>query len=530
VSVSDCIALCFSVMVLRWKSTFWTSLTQKQSNSLTRDGRNWLVAALDPFHDSEVVLAGLPDRLTDGTVVQKITKSFNVSAPAGTVGSWTAHVFTLPDLQRSALAAFDNVAGTFTTFGHTDSVGPTAGPITNVTNCFDASSAKNLTLGTCNCIAWPTDVATATDALYPNGTQLLTTWTTNAPVATSVSPLDGIEADPISRMRVISAGFEVVNTTPALYRSGLCTVSRLPSTRRSVPIPSVYHAGVISCSDFGASMCGTLSPCSFTCCSGPPSSISEALSYSGSRQWDASRGCYCVERFNHDENDLNLVFRQQVAFANTWGERDISGATEIQPIGYCTVSQAFSGNTSLGQSGFLSSVRSSFGLSVPKTVSSAILSGLSLQTTFTVTYVAYLEIAPHLRDPRFGQLTYSVTPSADFDEKALIIYEEIMQRMPAGVPQDQNPDGEFWEGVKDIAESFGIPRAMMDAGGRVFDYFMGPKAAAAATAARSAAPASIQLPAGSGRVIYSTGRSSKPPPKRARRAPANQSQRKKPKK
>lgn len=37
---------------------------------------------------------------------------------------------------------------------------------------------------------------------------------------------------PTSRMRLIGMGFEVVNTTASLYKSGTVTVSRIPSRQR----------------------------------------------------------------------------------------------------------------------------------------------------------------------------------------------------------------------------------------------------------------------------------------------------------
>jgi hypothetical protein len=53
----------------------------EKSTALTKDGRDWLIAAADPFHDTEYVVKGYPDVCTAPTIVQSSKDSCNCQFP-----------------------------------------------------------------------------------------------------------------------------------------------------------------------------------------------------------------------------------------------------------------------------------------------------------------------------------------------------------------------------------------------------------------------------------------------------------------
>jgi hypothetical protein len=72
----------------------------ERSNQLTQDGRNWLIAACDPFHDTDLALSGYPDVTSASTVVQLVKKQIVISAPGSlTAGAnWDVNIVQWPTI------------------------------------------------------------------------------------------------------------------------------------------------------------------------------------------------------------------------------------------------------------------------------------------------------------------------------------------------------------------------------------------------------------------------------------------------
>lgn len=49
---------------------------------ITEDGKQWLIAALDPFHDNPIHCNGFPDNRSDASVVQCVKQSVQISCPS----------------------------------------------------------------------------------------------------------------------------------------------------------------------------------------------------------------------------------------------------------------------------------------------------------------------------------------------------------------------------------------------------------------------------------------------------------------
>jgi hypothetical protein len=184
----------------REKNDFLTSLVEAQR--LTVDGKEWLTAALDPFHDYNHQIAGYPDTDVSQTVVSCYQYETNIRAPPSVTGSatWDTHIYTLPIASSFAL-----------------------GPVYNETADWgrmkDAAPAVAQPLGPINYVAVPTGDTIATTVLPAN---------VNARFG--VLPNPGTEDISSGCSRVIAMGFEVHNTTAEIYKQGSVTTYRMPQS------------------------------------------------------------------------------------------------------------------------------------------------------------------------------------------------------------------------------------------------------------------------------------------------------------
>jgi len=67
----------------------------KSKTGMSEDGMNWLIAVLDPQHDERLLCDGYPDRQTGPSVLQVIKSSYDLAIPATyTAGStWGFHIY-----------------------------------------------------------------------------------------------------------------------------------------------------------------------------------------------------------------------------------------------------------------------------------------------------------------------------------------------------------------------------------------------------------------------------------------------------
>jgi hypothetical protein len=229
-------------------------LELERASALTRDGKNWLVQAIDPFHDVDIPSTGYPDANVAGSVVQVVKYAMQISAPTAiTSGTWDCHFFNLSNtLSRPLSAAGYNSAGAtvLKTGGNSYggvvfAAGPSGQPLNlNAIGQGTVSGSASLSL--------PSDYLTGST-------------------------------------RLVAMGFEVVNTTSDLYRQGLVTVYRQPQppsdpfaltvTGNVASNPSVTGTGVLQCD--------------------APTSVGTAMLLEGSRQWKAADGSYSVVTRNN---------------------------------------------------------------------------------------------------------------------------------------------------------------------------------------------------------------------------------------
>lgn len=365
-----------------------------ENGRLTEDGANWLVASLDPYHDFERSLSGYPDISTSKSVVRLIqqTKTVTVPATAG-AGLWDCHVVLVP-------------------FSATDD-GTTTGPVLDFDPWYlDETLGNNVGLAASE-ITSGTGGGTVTILTMPAGQQ---SWFTDGATTKTVygmSPVILGNGAPGS-MRLVAGGFEVTNTTAEIYKQG------------SV---SVYTHGTSMTADTYSNAAGDSWPA--TTYSGFVTSSTQAFRTPGSVQWEAADGVYVPARF---ATNVNPVVTPDCRATLMCVERNGSDSTNYNYLDR------------------LSKVnnRSRSFYHFPINTSGAYFTGLSNQTTLTVTSRFYVEMVPALSS-NFIDLA---SPPAEYDPWALELYTRVANSMPPGCRKGDNDAGDWFRNAARKASAF----------------------------------------------------------------------------
>jgi len=347
---------------------------------LSPDGKEWLLAAIDPYHDYQLSLRGYPDTNVSGSVVQVVKQSLTLNAPGDVSGNWDANIFSLPICQDSQVVTAAIVADTPIVLKNTNNAGTIS-----MLNCLTAASGSTVM----NCTGFIASGGAITNSwLAPNGY-------TSGPY------------------RVISSGFEVVNTTADIDKQGTVTVYRVPQGNQS---PLTYL--ISDTSSGGCRGAGSLRNLSDV-----PPSVSSAMLLPGTRQWAAREGVYCPVTFSTP--DLPVQDDATCGVIMTAGE-------PARSTGIC-VSQIVE-NTA-GQVWYFSQTDFS-----NQNTTGAFFTGLSNTTTLTVNHIIYIERFPN---PQDSDLVVLAQPSPRYDLAALELYSECLADMPVGVMQKENGLGDW---------------------------------------------------------------------------------------
>jgi hypothetical protein len=361
----------------------------ERHSTLSKDGRDWLISACDPFHDSDFVLAGYPDLCTDATIVQLVKKQLQIAVPTSgngqvTAGSnWDCSIAMFPTLNTYDLSKLYSIDGAGNFFNPPNSTSGT------VFGCLTVSSG-------------------------PQGTDLWPLVGTESTSTTSQTLENSQYCK--GNLRIIGAAFEVINTTAEINKQGQVTVWRMPSTYTD----STYFGdpNAPTGTNFFSWPCRSVRL--------PPANISNAQLLFGSRSWAAKEGAYVVLRQNSPSNPLS-----QPSFHDlVWTDTD----TQSGAVQNVLTSDAGFG----GQRGMASDVN------CPFDISGATFTGLSYNTTLTINCRWLIERMPA---PAESDLVVLATPSASYDPLALELYMGCMRDMPPGVMLSENPLGEWFSDV-----------------------------------------------------------------------------------
>jgi hypothetical protein len=359
------------------------------SKRLTRQGRNWLIAALDPFHDTDLALDGYPDVLTASTVVQLVKEQIQIAVPttgAGAVATnnnWDCSIVLAPCLLPTTYAGTAPISAT------------------GVYSTGQAALTTPITYG---------------GLTYGAGPQGANMWasTGNLNPAVTYATLNPIQYVKGSG-RVIAMGFEVVNTTAEINKQGQVTSWRLPSRWTPSTVQFTY-----------ATTPPVTVPNTFQYSRLPPPNIANAQLLFGSRSWSAAEGAYVVSRQNSTENITQLPGNFNTCF--TLDDNAAATATNIiDALGPATASASNFSDWLL-----------------PYDISGVHFTGLSYSTSLTVNVRWFFERIP---GPLETDIVVLATPSAPYDPLALEIYCQCLRDMPPGVMLKENPFGEWFSDV-----------------------------------------------------------------------------------
>jgi len=231
---------------------------------LSEQGMDWLIAAMDPFHDTEVCLEGYPDIVSSRSITQCVQKTTTVTKPTGLTGDWDCHLFFIPAVelrnQQFFRASINSQAQLASVSGQLNSI---CGGL-NIIKCGPNEN-------------WDRNGQLQNDLRIP-------------------------KAYSSYKHRLIGVGYEVRNVTAPLYKQGSVTCYKQPmqwSQGRSTETtgnPKLF------------------SPTSFT--ELPPYNAAGAALYPNSRIWDAAEGCYNIVTLNDVENPVTAAVPKTVVLSD----------------------------------------------------------------------------------------------------------------------------------------------------------------------------------------------------------------------
>lgn len=378
---------------------------------ITSEGKDWITLALDPYHDFERSICGYPDVNSSRSVVKCVTVQHALSRPASipSTSNWSCNIFTGP-----VMAA------------------PRPGSVYLNVPCLSFpvnTLAQNMIeIGSPDYAVQP-----------PVNFDLLNIWCAEENVAIPGDNLAQLDRamclsatnDISGSFRLIGCGFEVTNTTSSLHAQGSVTVYR-----------DSWNANTdnFSTSDTLAGLVDYNNTFTMTEYTGVPDTAAIALRIPGSKQWNATEGVYAVASFASTDNPARFATREPVS---------ISTRADLGPTRMWSNCAHVTANSTGGTVPFR---RATIGvgnetLESNMNCSGAFFTGLSPETTLTVTLKAYVEIYPL----PYESLIDLATPSAPYDVKVLSLYAAIIRELPPGVPKGDNDAGDFFRGIGRIA-------------------------------------------------------------------------------
>jgi hypothetical protein len=367
--------------------------TLNKAQTLSQDGKDWLTRALDPFHDTNQGLRGMPDHDTDPSALQYIRKKVTIRQPAGlTTETWSAHICTLPILETIPGVPLE-ATGHFRNF------------------VYDALDGEDIQLGTVT-------VVTHEDGLagWPNVPA-------TGPITNqewfAYSPTDGNEN---SMKKIIAGGFEVHNDTADLYRQGNVGVYESPQ--------SISSSGTMVFEQTsGAERLGGA-----RICRQPPSTVADMALHPTTRNWAAADGCYVPFR-------LDLSTRTE--FQPGTNDTPVFLRTDNNETTNNTVGVMATQTAAPYESSFAMVCRKRWHQAALSTTG-AYFSGLSPETVLTLDIFFIVEAAPTAANPG---LLAMVSKTAPYDPVALRMYCNTLSGLPPGVPVSENAKGDWWRTV-----------------------------------------------------------------------------------
>lgn len=381
---------------------------------VSRDGKNWLLQAIDPYHDTDVPPTGYPDTNVSGSIVQVVKRSMNIKCPSTiSSGNWDCNVFNLPHAIETEYSnngpdtpvAYNPKGASMQVVNSTGGSGKlSVGGVVAISG--DSSDVSIDGLGGLN-------LTTMVAESYTGST---------AKVSYDYLALDS-DAYFGGESRLVAWGFEVVNTTSDLNRQGLVAAYRQPQSRDNAVSVLVQGPGTYPTAPSRVVTAHLMNDA--------PGKMEDVMLLTGTRQWKAAEGGYCTCTFNGLQNPSGPM-TPSAYFLNSGSYR--TGTTsEFGAFSCCYAPVS-------GPEEF-----SRIPVDPPRFNTSGLyFTGLSHETTLTVNVVYYVERFPSTNEQT---LVVLAKPSVSYDSVAFEIYARCLAFMPPGVPQFENGIGDWFKSV-----------------------------------------------------------------------------------
>lgn len=430
------------------KSNFASMLPANVAGNLSKDGMDWMIAALDPFHDFERPVEGAPDEMSSKSFTRRFNQTVSVSATA--------------DDDFISIDYFGNhgVANNVVAWG------PDAYPDTITTTGVEIAPI----------IVLRSPVATGAPSLAHLSAG---TATTAATFVTTQSPTIA--------SRIISLGIEVVDITPSLYKKGTIQCAHISGAPQLKSMSTVIH-------DAAAAADIWMTYEAFSTAALPITS-SQIAAMPGSYIGKLADGLYTPGRLDVMQAPVpSQVYQYNGTLSGSFANHQIiQYADEVAPraelyqptinTGELVKVAHFCARNCTSPSGF-QPIR-------------ILCSGLAQDTTLQITVRTTVEYFPTPMHPfESGIATYS--PS--YDPFAFLAYHAILKQLPYGVPVGMNAKGDFWRMITSAAQKVAAflrnnaPMLLNTAGG-IATVLGQPEIAAVASAVAKALPPRKVVPA-----------------------------------
>lgn len=366
-------------------------------------------AALDPFHDYQIEhVAGLPDLYSAPSVTQMVTRNLTITKPVtAPAGNWQCSVL-YTGLTGQLIGMRSSPSQFYLNYDHTTYASSgVVGPLTVMAGGSADEMTPVLSVGGLS------DQAVASDA--PS--------------------------------RVLAVGVEVHNTTSSMYRQGSMTVGILQ--------PYAPDFGDVVMTDIAGATPYASRNFQSDNLSEIPVSEAQLRLVPSSRTWEASKGVYMVPRMiDSPKSRAQWGERNSLMGFQATGNRYYHTQPYTSIVGYTPLTPVLQG---ANLSGF--------------TPMMSLFTGLSDQTTLTVTFKTLVEIFPQPSSP-LGPLA---TPSCPADFNAISAYSAISAAAPYAVPVGENSAGDFFRKVIAAAKWAAPALGLLPGGvGKVLMPFAGP--------------------------------------------------------
>jgi hypothetical protein len=409
-----------------------------QSCGASAGGAQWVKTAVDPFHDIDLDVIGMPDSTSGRSVVYAVTENLTITRPTGITGdtAWDCHVAFTPTIAKADLYPFP---------AHVDSGDIVPGSCAWGVQMPAITPAENQHLMRKSEFLTANSVAAGQPTFF------------EAPSGSAAAPTSSygglgmsrfLDNDGSSIIRVTGCAFEVHNTTEDVYKSGSVTAYKIARESDKCNF-SVTNADAAN----PARNTATSDTLAATITNAPPTTAAVAKLYNG-HTWDAKDGCLVPGVLDAGESDgekmlprLHLVKTSHAGANKYWAPTFLDG----QKAYMRGVTPKSTTGTTNG------AYLESFDNQAPPTVvpemmtSGAYFTGLSAQTKLTLTLRVFVEVFPSASNA----LVPLAHPSNPYDAKALQCYQEIMSHMRSGYRVDDNAFGDFFRKAIAVARTIG---------------------------------------------------------------------------